>query len=344
MSNISFSSVAEDWLQHIKSDVSKNTFSIYRGYVKNYMLPYLPSDNVREVNGRIEEYVGNIEANERAELIKKFYPVFSMILDYAVEQGHIGFNYAKVNAPFAKDEGLSYSDVGIDELAAILAQAKHDDMLLDFVLILDLGLSRGEILGLQWGDIDSDAKTLTINRLVVARNGATCVADAETKREIAVMDITAKLLADRKGNSGDDEFIIPSPSSAASPFNPSAYRKKIAKVTSKALDGDSITIELIGFALSLICDHALSSSKVERETVLALALDKSKDYSAVELKYRKAGTGYVSQLGPNCWQGRYTPTIDGKRVSKNVYAVTKEECENKLAEMIKVIKEKSNVR
>ena len=155
------------------------------------------------------------------------------------------------------------------------------------------------------------------------------------------MDITAKLLADRKGNSSDDEFIIPSPASATSPFNPSAYRKKIAKVTSKALDGDSITIELIGFSLSMICDRAQSSEKTEREKVLALALEKSQDHSAVELKYRKAGTGYVAQIGPNCWQGRYTPTIDGKRISKNVYAATKDECEKKLAETIKSIKEKS---
>ena len=70
------------------------------------------------------------------------------------------------------------------------------------------------------------------------------------------------------------------------------------------------------------------------------ALEKSKDHTAVELKYRKTGTGYIGQIGPNCWQGRYTPTIDGKRISKNVYAKTKDECEKKLAEVIKSMKEK----
>jgi hypothetical protein len=302
------------------------------------MLPYIVADDVENVNQHIEVYIEKIESNERAELVKKFYPVFSMILDYAVAQGHIAFNYAKVNAPFAKNEGLSYADVGIDELAAILAQAKHDDMLLGFVLILDLGLSRGEILGLKWGDVDFEAKAVKINRLVVARNGTTCIADPENKREFAMMEITAKLLAERKGNKGNDEFIIPSPSSATSPFNPSAYRKKIAKITGKALGGDSITIELIGFSLSVICDCAQNNENVKRENVLALALEKSQDHSVVELKHRKAGTGYVSQLSPNCWQGRYTPTINGKRISKNVYASTEEECEKKLAELIKSVK------
>ena len=333
-----FISVAEKWLKNIEPTVSKNTYAIYIGYVKNYMFPYFEEKSIEEVNTHIIEYIEKIEINERADLIRKFYPVFSTILDYAVEQGYIGFNYAKVNAPFAKNEGFSYEDIGIDELAAILAQAKYDDMLLDFVLILDLGLSRGEILGLKWGDIDFETNEVKINRLVVARNGATCIADSENKRQIPIMDITSKLLTERKGNSGYDDFIISSPSCSTSPFNPSAYRKKIARVTSKALGGDSITIELIGFAISVICDRAMSSVKVEREAVLAYAMGKSQDHSVVELKYRKAGTGYVSQISPNCWQGRYTPTVNGKRVSKNIYSATKDECEKKLAELIKSVK------
>jgi hypothetical protein len=57
-----------------------------------------------------------------------------------------------------------------------------------------------------------------------------------------------------------------------------------------------------------------------------------------EGKYRKRGTGYVKQLSANCWQGRYTPRVDGKRVSYNVYGATEAECEAKLAEMIKEVK------
>ena len=332
-----FISVVESWFKNIEPTVSKNTYSIYGGYVKNYILPYFEGKSVEDVNSHIDEYIEKIETNERAELVKKFYPVFSMILDYALDQKYIGFNYSKVNAPFAREAGLSYSDVGIDEIAAILAQAKHDDMLLDFVLILDLGLSRGEILGLKWCDVDFEANAVKINRLVVARNGVTCITEAENKRKLAMMNVTAKLLAEHKGSSSDDEFILPSPSCQTVPFNPSAYRKKIAKVTSKALDGDSITIELIGYILSIVADCAAVGGKVEREAVLTLALEKSRDHSAVDLKYRKAGTGYVSRLSPNCWQGRYTPTVNGKRISKNVYASTAEECERKLAELIKSV-------
>ena len=80
-----------------------------------------------------------------------------------------------------------------------------------------------------------------------------------------------------------------------------------------------------------------SSTVREEENVV------SEKFEAYKGKKRKSGTGYVKQISVNCWQGRYTPTIDGKRVSKNVYASTEEECEKKLAEMIAEIKEEIRV-
>lgn len=67
--------------------------------------------------------------------------------------------------------------------------------------------------------------------------------------------------------------------------------------------------------------------------------DRPEKFEAYKGKKRKPGTGYVKQVSANSWQGRYTPTIDGKRVSINIYAPTEEECERKLAEKIAEIKE-----
>ena len=50
---------------------------------------------------------------------------------------------------------------------------------------------------------------------------------------------------------------------------------------------------------------------------------------------RRAGTGCISSKGPNLWEGRYSPMwIDGKKHSRNVYAHTREECEEKLKILI----------
>ena len=55
-------------------------------------------------------------------------------------------------------------------------------------------------------------------------------------------------------------------------------------------------------------------------------------------KIRKSGTGCVTMINDHLYEGRFTPRVNGKRISKNVYAKTREECEEKLAELIKKMK------
>ena len=51
-------------------------------------------------------------------------------------------------------------------------------------------------------------------------------------------------------------------------------------------------------------------------------------------KIRKLGTGCGTMINEHLYEGRFTPRVNGKRISKNVYAKTREECEEKLAELI----------
>ena len=52
-------------------------------------------------------------------------------------------------------------------------------------------------------------------------------------------------------------------------------------------------------------------------------------------KKRKPGTGCVSEINDHLYEGRYSPMWpDGKKHAQNVYAKTREECEEKLKELI----------
>lgn len=58
-------------------------------------------------------------------------------------------------------------------------------------------------------------------------------------------------------------------------------------------------------------------------------------------KVRKPGTGCVTMINDHLYEGRYSPkNAYGKRESHNIYAKTREECEEKLAEMIIQVKAK----
>lgn len=56
-------------------------------------------------------------------------------------------------------------------------------------------------------------------------------------------------------------------------------------------------------------------------------------------KRRKPGTGCISQINDHLWEGRYSPIWpDGKKHARNVYAQTREECEELLANLIQQMK------
>ena len=62
---------------------------------------------------------------------------------------------------------------------------------------------------------------------------------------------------------------------------------------------------------------------------------KPAEFTAKKSKKRKPGTGCISKVSKNTWQGKYTPRgKDGKREQHIVYAKSAEECERKLGEMI----------
>ena len=63
-----------------------------------------------------------------------------------------------------------------------------------------------------------------------------------------------------------------------------------------------------------------------------------KEFEPYKGKIRKSGTGCVTMINDNLYEGRFSPRVGGKRISKNVYAKTREECEEKLAELIKTMK------
>ena len=63
------------------------------------------------------------------------------------------------------------------------------------------------------------------------------------------------------------------------------------------------------------------------------------DFQPYMGKGRKPGTGCISQINDHLFEGRYSPTwIDGKKHARNVYAHTREECEEKLKVLIAEMK------
>ena len=78
-------------------------------------------------------------------------------------------------------------------------------------------------------------------------------------------------------------------------------------------------------------------AKVENLTAEEMKRPKFEPYKG---KIRRSGTGGIYELNDHLFEGRYSPTnARGKRGDHAVYAHTREECEEKLAEMIEQVRE-----
>ncbi len=59
------------------------------------------------------------------------------------------------------------------------------------------------------------------------------------------------------------------------------------------------------------------------------------DFKAYVGRKRRSGTGCISEISDHLFEGRYSPKWpDGKKHARNVYAHTREECEEKLKALI----------
>ena len=89
-------------------------------------------------------------------------------------------------------------------------------------------------------------------------------------------------------------------------------------------------------------DQAFGNRTEADSTATPTAEPKPAKFTAKQGKKRKPGTGCISQVSKNTWQGKYTPwNPDGTRQCHVVYAKSYEECERKLEEMIEQIKKQN---
>ena len=82
-------------------------------------------------------------------------------------------------------------------------------------------------------------------------------------------------------------------------------------------------------------DRGIGKTESSPEAEVIARKSAPSTFQAHKGQRRKAGAGCVTQINDHLWEGRYSPVWpDGKKHPRNVYAKTREECEQLLTEMI----------
>ena len=272
-----------------------------------------------------------------------------------------------------------------DELQRFLIQAKVEGYYELFLLELATGLRRGEIIALQWDDLDFQTGVLNVSKQVNVVGGELQFSTPKTKssiRKIVLPPALLEVLREYK-KTVVSRWMFPSPLKYDMPIAPGVAERQLSRILELAgckhvrfhdLRHTFATLALQGGmdikTLSAMLGHVSAATTLDIYTHItddmqrqaAANIDRGigkaappesdsepgedvdpsqgeksgmTDFQPVPRKQRRPGTGCITQKGPNLWEGRYSPTwIGGKKHARNVYAHTREECEEKLKVLI----------
>ena len=92
-------------------------------------------------------------------------------------------------------------------------------------------------------------------------------------------------------------------------------------------------------------DRGIAKSEAAQEVDTAPRNPPPSTFQPYKGQRRKPGTGCVSQINENLWEGRYSPRLpNGTRLARNIYAHSEEECEQKRAQLIREMKQEIAAR
>lgn len=179
---------------------SPTTTDRYRGLIRRYIDPTIGNMALQDLNTiQIQAWVNSLKISPSsgkplsASTIKHAYNIVSEAMDKAVLAEIIVKSPCNgVSLPKGeKKEAVVYDQ---EQMKLLVATAKGTDMELVIDMELCLGLRRGELLGLEWDDIDWENKTIKIIRTRVIANNEVIVKPPKTPKSIRTLDLPDQLL------------------------------------------------------------------------------------------------------------------------------------------------------
>lgn len=396
-SSMSFGEWMDLWYQnYCKQTIRESTRASYENRIYRHIIPKIGDIPLNKLTQNdLQEFYTSLKVSGRLQyeeqqgkglsdrMVRGCHASCRMALEKAVKEGLITINPA-IGCKLPPKKAREMQVLTHDEMQRFLIQAKHDGYYEIFMLDLSTGLRRGELMGLQWDDLNMTTGELRIERQVSRVNGELKIFPPKTKSSIRTLVLpppVLKVLKEYQSSTKGSKWIFPSPVKTEDcPRDPHTVYSKMQLILQRAnckrirfhdLRHTFATMALEhGMdikTLSTIIGHVSSATTLdiyshittEMELKAAQNIDrgickanapaersaapepfkreqkKFSDFKPYQGKIRKSGTGGIYQINDHLWEGKFTPTnAQGKREAHNVYAKTREECEQRLSAMI----------
>jgi len=168
-----FETFSETWLKdYAEITVKRTTMCVYRELTKRIypVIGHIRIDKISPLNiQKLVQTLSNEGMSPRT--IKTYVRFVSGILNYAIKKRLITYNPC-TTVDFPKErpkEQLTHEIYSVEEVKNLLELLKQENdekfpFYVYFVLAVYMGARKGELLGLEWKDIDFDNDMISINR------------------------------------------------------------------------------------------------------------------------------------------------------------------------------------
>lgn len=391
---MAFSSWLEIWYEHhCKPKLRITTQKSYEGVIFNHIIPSIGNVSINQITqAKLQQFYADMKKNGRLRhrelkgeglsdrMVRMIHAICRASLEKAKIENLIVVNPA-IGCKLPPKKSGEMKILSAAEVRRFLMQAHVEGVMPLFLLELSTGLRRGEIMALQWNNLNFETGELRINKQVYRVDGELMITKPKTKSSIRTIILPPDVLSVMYEYSltVSSKWMFPSPFDDDKPRDPEALGKKMHGILERAgckqvryhdlrhtfatlaleqgMDVKSLSAVLGHMSSDVTLDiYAHITTDMQKEAAYSIdrgigkiqepypTLENARRETQREDTFvpvtnaprRKPGMGCITEINDHLYEGRWSPKwIDGSRISRNVYATTREECEVKLAQLIR---------
>lgn len=204
LTNETFGQYLDRWLAARRPSLKPNTYACYDNTVRNHIVPALGSVPLRDLAaGHVQHLLATSQVIDaktgRPHRSRRMVQLIRVVLRLALDhEGHwnritAGLSRLALAVPAPVRKTTAWDG---EQAARFLTAARDDDYAALWLLALTTGMRQGELLGLQWSDIDFRAKTITVQHNLVEIDGKFVSLDTpKTEAGVRVIELTDPTVA-----------------------------------------------------------------------------------------------------------------------------------------------------
>ena len=237
------------WYQnYTKPGLRLTTQSNYEGNIYQHIIPQLGKIPLNQLTQKdIQQFYAHLKKEGRLvrteqygkglsdRMVRMCHAKCRAALEQAMRENLIRTNPA-VGCKLPPKRGREMQVLSSQELQRFLMQAQAEGYFELFLLDLSTGLRRGELLALQWSDLDMDTRMLSVTKQVYEVNGKLQLSVPKTRASIRKLVLPPAVVEVFRAHqkTASSRWLFPSPKNPDLPLTPGSVLRRLQIILERA--------------------------------------------------------------------------------------------------------------